>query len=1297
MEKDSPPKRMASIKELYANADCYDILYMALGTLGGIVSGISIPFFNVLFGTMINALNTDPASFATRVKQIALSFVYVSIVNIFAGTLQIYYWTKSGEKQTQKIREKYIKAILKQEIGWFDTNNPSELSTRVADQIGDIQDGIGQRSGDIVQYASQFIASFVVGFYLSWKLVLVLCCCIPCIAFCGYLMISAYNEAKVKTSDQYAGAGGLANEAISQIRTVTALNAQPDIISKYRVFLFDAMYVGIQKSVNIGIGNGSIFAAVFFTYSLGYYYGGILVANSVEHNNDEITGGMVVSTFFAVIMGSIAIGQITTPIQALSAARTSLAGINDVINRNPIIDNCSNDGVVPATKLNGNISIQELRFAYPTRESIEICKGYNLHISVGETVALVGRSGCGKSTIMNLLLRFYDPASGTICIDNMNIKELNIKYLRSLLGYVGQEPILFQGSIYDNILYGIDSDNMDKEELLTRVIKAAKLANCHDFIMTFPLGYDTDVGVGGISMSGGQKQRISIARALIKQPIILLLDEATSALDSVSEKIVQESIDQLASTKAQTTIIIAHRLSTIRNADKIAVIDNGLVAEIGNHDELLSRNGIYADLVSLQLITAGSSVVDNLAKKKEASVDDTVTKVASTTGKAKESVAMGKETLSIEESRALSKKVWAMIYEHYVWLILALLGAAIYGTIFPMWGLVLAHSQNMFYYNDPNRIRSESAQQAKYFLTLAFGALISCILQYYCIGQMSERVALQLRSTLFQSILRREIAYFDSPKNTLTLLTNRLSNDSRTVNKATGETIVKTLQAFFTLGAGLVIGMTACYKIALVTMATFPFSVTAQKLRLKAIAGQNYDDDKVENNVNDISSAFTHMRTVNAFSMQDKIFCNYAAATRLVADDRSKRGFLAGVAFGLANSSQYLTYALLFWYGSTLISAGDVTFVNMMTSLLSLMMGAVGLGSAINEMGDQQEGYLAAKRIFQSSEEGEKSLIDSLSKDGIVPATPSRGNIEFKNVNFRYPERLDYEVCKSYSFSVKEGEVVALVGPSGGGKSSIMSLLLRFYDPTSGEILLDGVNIKDLNVRWLRSQCGYVGQEPALFKGSIAENISKGRKEYGNMPLLSMEDAMVVAEQKNKENNSNTCKLWDRQSAKGDAVSTEDVNVELGVPSSNEQVDDDIKNACVASHAHEFITSFTDGYHTDVGEGSILVSGGQKQRIAIARALISDPSILLFDEATSALDAASEKLVQQSIDSLQSSHKRTTIIIAHRLTTIKNADKIIVVTSGEIKEIGRHEELLSKNGLYAELWNKQDSASVATE
>lgn len=224
---------------------------------------------------------------------------------------------------------------------------------------------------------------------------------------------------------------------------------------------------------------------------------------------------------------------------------------------------------------------------------------------LGQMVALVGASGSGKSTIIQLLLRFYDPLAGQILLDGRDIRTLNVRWLRARLGYVGQEPVLFAGSVGDNIAYGLDEkysalNELTDDEIQARVIAAAKLANAHDFISAFPQGYDTDVGSGGVAMSGGQKQRIAIARALVKKPAVLLLDEATSALDAASERLVQQSIDQLQQSKAQTTIVIAHRLSTIRNADKICVIEEGRIIETGTHDELLQVNGVYAALWAKQ-------------------------------------------------------------------------------------------------------------------------------------------------------------------------------------------------------------------------------------------------------------------------------------------------------------------------------------------------------------------------------------------------------------------------------------------------------------------------------------------------------------------------------------------------------------------------------------------------------------------------------------------------------------------------------------------------------------------------
>jgi ATP-binding cassette subfamily B (MDR/TAP) protein 1 len=298
-------------------------------------------------------------------------------------------------------------------------------------------------------------------------------------------------------------------------------------------------------------------------------------------------------------------------------------------------------------------------------------------------------------------------------------------------------------------------------------------------------------------------------------------------------------------------------------------------------------------------------------------------------------------------------------------------------------------------------------------------------------------------------------------------------------------------------------------------------------------------------------------------------------------------------------------------------------------------------------------------------DDGKNSPIDGLSTTGIKPPLNATGRIELRNVNFHYPTRPGVQVCKGYNLTIEPGEVVALVGPSGSGKSTIMSLLLRFYDTDSGDVLLDGQSVRDLNVRWLRNQIGYVGQEPVLFTGSIRDNILKGKAEI-------------------EEDLNTTLAL------------SGSVDVEGGVAGSlvETDVEMDVIDAAKTSNAHEFISSFSAGYHTEVGEGSVMVSGGQKQRIAIARALVKKPAVLLLDEATSALDTASERIVQESIDKLQESKAQTTIVIAHRLSTIRNADKIAVIDKGEVVEMGTHDTLLALEGLYHQLWSKQNSTAV---
>ena len=491
-----------------------------------------MPAFNLVFGQMIDELNTGKKSLEEAVRTLVIIFAVISGLTFFTGYLHAALWTISGERQSQRLREKYVKSLLRKDIGWFDTNNAGEISTRTAEIILKVNAGIGRQVGDVINYSVQTIGGFIVAFYLSWELTLVLLSVFPLIAWSTTYLTKAVQGAVSQVLNNYARAGTIAYEALSNIRTVSALNHQQRVVDRYEEQLQEAKEVGVTKGWKVGLGNGMVFGFSFFMYAIGFWYGGKLVADDVQDDctKDCITGGDVLATFFSVIIGSFALGMASPPIVAISTAKAAGHSLFTIIESESEIDPLSEKGTT-LRELKGEIGFNNIRFSYPSRPGQVILNNFSLQIAPGQTIAFVGPSGCGKSTVINLLLRFYDPVEGQVFLDGEDIKNLNVKWLRSQIGYVGQEPKLFSGSIADNIKYGKEG-----EVTMEEVERAARSSQAHDFIVSFSDGYNTSVGESGVQLSGGQKQRIAIARALIRNPRILLLDEATSALDNESEQ-----------------------------------------------------------------------------------------------------------------------------------------------------------------------------------------------------------------------------------------------------------------------------------------------------------------------------------------------------------------------------------------------------------------------------------------------------------------------------------------------------------------------------------------------------------------------------------------------------------------------------------------------------------------------------------------------------------------------------------------------------------------------------------------
>ncbi|KAK2145525.1 hypothetical protein LSH36_676g01059 [Paralvinella palmiformis] len=534
----------------------------------------------------VHDINTDEER--PFLKQISVFTIYFAILGGLVFILEyveVLCWKISAYNQRYRIQKEAFWSILKQDIAWFDTSSTGEMNTRLSDDINKVEIGIGYKMGFFFQMSTSFVIGLCVALYYSWKLALSVICVIPLMALSGMLLTRVTTVMTQKELTAYAKAGAVAEEVFGTVRTVMAFGGQEKECERYNANLIDAKKLGVKKGVFTGLSFGMITFFIYSMNSIAYWYGSQLVFDGV------IASGTVFTVFITLMVGIFNLLNAIPSLEHISIARAAAYEVFNIIDTKPSIDSSSAGGRT-AEVISGNVEFRNVSFSYPSRPDVKVLRGVSMRIDAGQTVALVGSSGCGKSTVVQLLQRFYDPSGGQILMDGIDICEFNVKWLRQQIGVVSQEPVLFSRTIIENIRLGKE-DITDED-----VVKACKEANAHDFVQALPKKYDTLVGERGAQLSGGQKQRIAIARALVRNPKILLLDEATSSLDAESEATVQEALDKVRA--GRTILVVAHRLSTIRGADVIVGLEDGLVKEQGTHDFLMTKQGLYYQLVMNQ-------------------------------------------------------------------------------------------------------------------------------------------------------------------------------------------------------------------------------------------------------------------------------------------------------------------------------------------------------------------------------------------------------------------------------------------------------------------------------------------------------------------------------------------------------------------------------------------------------------------------------------------------------------------------------------------------------------------------
>ncbi|KZL80314.1 abc multidrug transporter [Colletotrichum incanum] len=1302
----------------YADPTWIDVTLFVVGSITAAAAGVPFPLMGILFGQLIDDMNGatcsegvgDAGAYQAAVNDKVLKLVYISI-----GSFALIYcyttsWSVLSQRLAQRFREKYFQSLLRQDVGFFESRQAGEVSSRLNSDIQTIQTGTSEKVGIFIATISFFITAYVIGFIKYAPLAGMLVSLIPAYLIASIVCGGYVQKWTGTMSDGMAKASSIASEALSHVAVVQAFGAGPRLEAKFSSHVMMAQKEGIKKAVAAASQAGLLYFIAYSANALAYWQGSKAIAASVAGTGNGTSVGDIYTVVFLIVDACIMLGTIAPLLPLFGSASAAFLKLRADIDLQSSIDSVTEEGEKLPPSITGAVELRGVTFAYPSRPDTDVLKSVSLMCPGGKYTAIVGLSGSGKSTIAGLATRIYDPKEGTVLIDGHDIRTLNVRNVRSYISLVQQEPSLLDRSVLENIalglvnspreehqglketLYGPKLGNLAEDlmngadlntaaqaygpevvEIVRLVQHATELADATTFIDRLKHGFGTSVGNGGKLVSGGQRQRVALARALIRDPKILILDEATAALDSASEHRIQKAVENVS--KGRTLISIAHRLSTIKNADNIIVMNAGDIVEQGTHADLVARNGAYANLVNLQNIhtveedeapsrtsTAVESSAASINNEKHG-VDpaDLAKAIETETGQneSEETTKAKKNKKSKKKSAAEELQDGGLDTDKSTWWITKRIGVMVRPHI--LW-LVLAvvaafivgctySASGTIFGNaigvaSPCNEPSYISSRGAFFAGLFF--MLACV----------ELVANLVSWSAF-GYLAEKLLYAIRVRSFRSLFRQELEwHQSENRNPTTLLSVITKDAAAIGGFSGSIMGTIFAVVVNLIVAIIYSH-ILAWRIAIVCLVIIPIL----------LGSGIMQIRVLSRF--EEKHAGAYAQAVGITVESVNSIKTVATLSLEHEVLGQYKR--ALKGPKKEIISASAVANVwlaiaNSTGNIIYAFAYWWGSRQIIEGNATQTEFLIILVAMLVGAQLWGQMF--SLAPEVTRARMAASRIFSLLDLDKSETSRKDEASPKG-----KEKDVEALAEskprPSPGrGGVSVAFKGVSFSYPARPEVqILDNMSLTIQPGQF----CGLVGPSGA-----------------GKSTVMAIVQRMYTPSAGSVEIDGADISKFSTTDFRDDiAVVPQDsalfdgsvrFNVGLGARPGQDATDAEIEEACRLANIHDVVAALPQGYDTECGPNGSQLSGGQRQRIAIARALVRKPRLLLLDESTSALDAESERALQDGLE--RAARGITVIAIAHRLHTVRKADVIFVIEAGGVAAKGRHEELMEKSESY---------------